>query len=60
MIGTTVSSQLIALDVEAYAQLLLAAGFLICVLPRRETWRHVGLSILVLFGLHYIGESSDR
>jgi phosphate:Na+ symporter len=61
-IGTTVSSQILALDVEQYAPLVLLLGFVLFVTGRgAERWRHVGLAVLglglVFFGLHYMGEA---
>jgi len=61
-IGTTVSSQIFARDVEAYAPLVLFAGFLVFVTARgSDRRRQVGLAVLglglVFFGLHYIGEA---
>ncbi|HXG90376.1 MAG TPA: Na/Pi symporter [Vicinamibacterales bacterium] len=61
-IGTTVSSQIFALDVEAYSPVILFVGFLLFVTAgRSETRRHVGLAVLglglVFFGLNYIGEA---
>lgn len=61
-IGTTVSSQIFALDLEAYSPLILLAGFLLFVTAGRSEWRrHVGLAVLglglVFFGLHYMGEA---
>lgn len=61
-IGTTVSSQIFALDVEAYSPLILLVGFLLFVTAgRSEGRRHVGLAVLglglVFFGLHYMGEA---
>lgn len=61
-IGTTVSSQIFALDLEAYSPLVLFVGFLVFVTAGRSERRgHVGLAVLglglVLFGLHYMGEA---
>lgn len=58
-IGTTISSQVIALDVERYAPLVLALGLALAALGRRDTWREVGTALfgmgLVFFGLGQIG-----
>ena len=59
-IGTTVSSQIFALDVEQYAPLVLLVGFLLFVTGRRSPRRgYAGLALLglglVFFGLHYMG-----
>ena len=61
-IGTTVSSQILARDVEQYAPLVLVIGFMLFVTARSsERRRHAGLALLglglVFFGLHYIGEA---
>jgi phosphate:Na+ symporter len=57
-----VSSQILALDVEQYAPLVLLGGFLLFVSSRgSERRRHIGLALLglglVFFGLHYMGEA---
>ena len=41
-IGTTISSQLIALDVQRYSPVVLAVGLLLFVAGRTETWRQTG------------------
>lgn len=61
-IGTTVSSQIFALDAEAYAPVVMTAGFGLFVLARRSArWRSVGLSVLglglVFFALRFMGEA---
>jgi phosphate:Na+ symporter len=61
-IGTTVSSQILALDLEQYSPLVLLGGFLVFVTSRgSERRRHIGLALLglglVFFGLHYMGEA---
>lgn len=61
-IGTTVSSQIFASDVEAYAPLVLFAGFLLFVTARdSDRRRQIGLAVLglglIFFGLHYVGEA---
>jgi phosphate:Na+ symporter len=61
-IGTTVSSQIFASDVEAYAPLVLLVGFTIFVTAGNSRQRrHVGVAVLglglVFFGLHYMGEA---
>jgi phosphate:Na+ symporter len=61
-IGTTISSQIFALDVEGYAPLIMVAGFGLFVTARGSERRgHIGLAVLglglVFFGLHYIGEA---
>lgn len=61
-IGTTISSQIFALDLEGYAPLILLVGFFLFVTARGSERRtHIGLAVLglglVFFGLHYIGEA---
>ena len=57
-IGTTVSSQILALDVEQYAPLVLLGGFLLFVTSRdSERRRHVGLALLGL-GLVFFGSTT--
>lgn len=66
-IGTTVSSQLIALDVQRYAPLAMAAGLLLGVLARRRDpagrWAHAGAALfglgLVFFGLAQMGDAVE-
>ena len=62
-IGTTISSQIIALDVERYSPVVLAAGLLLHVLGRTETWRHAGIALfgmgLVFFGLAQMGAAVE-
>src|SRR5918992_1678750 len=63
-IGTTVSSQIFATDVEAYAPVVLLVGFAIFVTARNSRRRRsIGLSLLglglVFFGLHYMGEAVE-
>ena len=50
-IGTTVSSQLIALDVQRYAPLALAVGLLLSVVGRKGRWRQLAPAGTALFGL---------
>ncbi len=61
-IGTTVSSQIFAFDLEVYSPLVLLAGFLLFVTSGQSGRRgDLGLSLLglglVFFGLHYMGEA---
>ena len=63
-IGTTVSSQIFATDVEEYAPLLLLVGFAIFVTARNSLRRRsVGSAVLglglVFFGLQYMGEAVE-
>jgi len=66
-VGTTVSSQLIALDVQRYAPLAMAAGLLLGVLARRHDpdgrWAHAGAALfglgLVFFGLAQMGDAVE-
>ncbi|MBC7843378.1 MAG: Na/Pi cotransporter family protein [Gemmatimonadaceae bacterium] len=58
-IGTTISSQLIALDVQKYSPIVLGIGGLIMFAGRSESWRHAGMAVfgigLVFFGLSQMG-----
>lgn len=61
-IGTTVSSQIFALDVEQYAPIVLFIGFLCYATGRHsERRRDIGMALLglgmVFFGLQYMGEA---
>jgi phosphate:Na+ symporter len=60
-IGTTLSSQIYALNIEDYAPVALLVGLLLSVLPKAETWRKAGLILfglgLIFFGLSVIGDS---
>lgn len=62
-IGTTVSSQIIALDVARYAPLALACGLLLGAVGRTATWRHAGTALfgmgLVFFGLAQMGAAVE-
>jgi phosphate:Na+ symporter len=62
-IGTTISSQIIALDVERYAPLVLAAGLLLHVAGRTDRWRNAGIALfgmgLVFFGLAQMGAAVE-
>lgn len=53
-IGTTVSSQLIALDVGKYSPVLLLIGFLLLFLSKSERTRNSG-KIIFFFGLLFFG-----
>lgn len=57
-IGTTISSQIFASDLDAYAPILLALGFGIYVFGQRPNLHHVGTALLglglVFFGLQQI------
>ncbi|MBC8088012.1 MAG: Na/Pi cotransporter family protein [Phycisphaerae bacterium] len=58
-IGTTVSSQIIALDVERYSPLVLVIGLAVLIFGRTEKWRHAGIATfgmgLIFFGLGQMG-----
>lgn len=60
-IGTTFSSQIIALNIGEYAALPIGLGFLMMVLPKQIYWRQVGKVIfsfgLIFFGLFTIEEA---
>lgn len=62
-IGTTVSSQIIALDVGRYAPVALGAGLAVSVLGRTRGWKHAGTALfglgLVFFGLGQMGAAVE-
>jgi phosphate:Na+ symporter len=53
-IGTTITAQIIAFNIKEYSLLLVAAGFLVMFVARRETTRHYGTAIMGL-GLVFLG-----
>jgi len=57
-IGTTISSQIFASGIDAYAPIILALGFGLFVFGRKSTLKNVGLAILglglIFFGLQQI------
>ena len=62
-IGTTISSQLIALDVQRYSPVVLAFGLLLLVAGRTEMWRQTGAAVfgmgLIFFGLAQMGTAVE-
>jgi phosphate:Na+ symporter len=60
-IGTTISSQIIALDVGKYSSVLMAAGFLLLMLAKKRFIKNIGQILLgfglIFFGLYVIEES---
>lgn len=62
-IGTTISSQLYAFDIDEYAPVALLAGFLLYMLTKSERWQQSGVMILgiglIFFGLHLMGASVE-
>jgi phosphate:Na+ symporter len=60
-IGTTITAQIIAFNIKEYSLLLVAAGFLVMFVAKRETTRHYGTAImglgLVFLGMGIMGES---
>lgn len=62
-IGTTITAQIIAFRVTEYALLLVALGFAVVFLGRRERIRHQGTIILglglVFFGMGIMGEAME-
>ena len=60
-IGTTVTAQIIAFDVAEYALLLIALGFSVVFVSRRERVKHRGMVLLglglVFFGMGIMGEA---
>ena len=53
-IGTTMSSQIFALNIGEYAALPVAAGFLLMVMHKRKVYRDIG-GIIFSFGLIFFG-----
>lgn len=60
-IGTTITAQIIAFNIKEYSLLLVAAGFLVMFVARRDTTRHYGTAImglgLVFLGMGIMGEA---
>lgn len=60
-IGTTISSQIIALDVGKYSSVLMAIGFLLLMLAKKRLAKNIGRVLLgfglIFFGLYVIEES---
>ncbi len=60
-IGTTITAQIIAFNIKEYSLLLVAVGFLVMFVARRETTRHYGTAImglgLVFLGMGIMGEA---
>jgi phosphate:Na+ symporter len=53
-IGTTISSQIFALDIGEYAALPISIGFLLMIVGRGKTYRQIG-TVLFSFGLIFFG-----
>lgn len=62
-IGTTISSQIFAMNWDEYSPVLMAGGFLTQALGRTEAWKQRGRVVLsfglVLFGLHLMGTAME-
>lgn len=60
-IGTTISSQIIALDVGKYSSVLMAIGFLLLMLAKKRLTKNIGRVLLgfglIFFALYVIEES---
>ncbi len=60
-VGTTVTAQIIAFDISEYALLLVAVGFAVVFLSRRERAKHQGTIILglglIFFGMGVMGDA---
>ncbi|RDC61859.1 Na/Pi cotransporter family protein [Adhaeribacter pallidiroseus] len=60
-IGTTISSQIIALDVGKYSSVLMAIGFLLLMLAKKRLPKNIGRVLLgfglIFFGLYVIEDS---
>lgn len=52
--GTTISSQIFALNIGEYAALPVAAGFLLMILHKRKVYRDIG-AVIFSFGLIFFG-----
>lgn len=61
-IGTTVTAQIIAFRISRYGLVLIAAGFLLELISKRERWKQAGDAVLglglVLFGMELMGSST--
>lgn len=53
-VGTTVTAQIVAFDIAEYSLVLIAAGFLVELLTKRESIRHYGMAVMGL-GLLFFG-----
>jgi len=62
-IGTTITAQIIAFKVTEYALLLVAVGFAVRFLSKRERVRHQGMVLmglgLIFFGMGVMGDAMD-
>jgi phosphate:Na+ symporter len=62
-IGTTLSSQLVAFQLNEYAAIVLAAGFLAYFLGKTDFTKHLGLTLfgfgLIFFGLNVIEQAAE-
>jgi phosphate:Na+ symporter len=62
-IGTTITAQIIAFKVTEYALLLVAVGFAVRFLSKRERTRHQGMVVmglgLIFFGMGVMGDAMD-
>ena len=53
-IGTTVSSQIISLNIGKYSPILLVAGFLLILVSKKEQFQNIG-KVILYFGLLFFG-----
>jgi hypothetical protein len=62
-IGTTVSSQVIAFDVDRYAPIALVVGFLLLVIGKSDRMKQIGAIVLglglIFFGLETMGDAAE-
>jgi phosphate:Na+ symporter len=62
-IGTTVSSQVIAFDIDRYAAIALVVGFLLLVIGRSDRQKQIGAIVLglglIFFGLETMGDAAE-
>lgn len=60
-IGTTITAQLVAFKLTDYAMLMVAAGFMLTMLGRKENLKYVGEAILgfgiLFFGMKFMGDT---
>lgn len=60
-IGTTISSQIVALEINQYAPVALAIGFGMYTIPKNKKWKSAGKLVfgigLIFFGLEVVGNA---
>jgi phosphate:Na+ symporter len=53
-IGTTISSQIIALDIGRFSPILLGVGFILLLISRTPAWKNSG-KVIIYFGILFFG-----